>query len=67
MSENRCPRCEAVMHELDCLECVAYHRMRTVIPLVADRGATIDSTLDSLIIALIVVLATLIVRVSCAP
>ena len=31
------------MHELDCLECVAYDRMRTVIPLVADRAATLNT------------------------
>ena len=31
------------MHELDCLECVAYDRMRAVIPLVADRVATLDT------------------------
>ena len=43
MSETRCPRCEAVMHELDCLECIAYDRMRAVIPLVADRGATLNT------------------------
>ncbi len=36
MSENRCPRCEAVMNELDCLECVAYDRMRAANP-VAER------------------------------
>jgi hypothetical protein len=30
------------MHELDCLECVAYDRLRAAIPLVADRGATLD-------------------------
>ena len=30
------------MHELDCLECIAYDRMRAVIPLVADRAATLD-------------------------
>jgi hypothetical protein len=32
MSETRCPRCEAVMHELDCLECVAYDRLRAANP-----------------------------------
>jgi hypothetical protein len=42
MSETRCPRCEAVMHELDCLECIAYDRMRAVIPLITDRAATLD-------------------------
>jgi len=30
------------MHELDCLECLAYDRMRAVVPLVADRAATLD-------------------------
>ena len=44
MSENRCPRCEAVMHELDCLECIAYDRMRAVIPLITDRAATLDQS-----------------------
>ena len=32
------------MHELDCLECLAYERMRAVIPLVADRAASLDPT-----------------------
>ena len=31
------------MHELDCLECIAYDRMRAVIPLVADRAATLNT------------------------
>ena len=31
------------MHELDCLECVAYDRMRAVIPLVADRAAALNT------------------------
>ena len=30
------------MHEIDCLECRAYDRMRAVIPLVADRSATLN-------------------------
>ena len=32
------------MHELDCIECLAHDRYRAVIPLVADRGATLDPT-----------------------
>ncbi len=32
------------MHELDCLECVAYDRLREVIPLVADRAATLNES-----------------------
>jgi hypothetical protein len=43
MSETRCPRCEAVMHELDCLECVAYDRLRAANP-VAERAETLDPT-----------------------
>ena len=43
MSETRCPRCEAVMHELDCLECVAYDRLRAATP-VAERAETLDPT-----------------------
>lgn len=31
------------MHELDCLECIAYDRMRAVIQLVADRAATLKT------------------------
>jgi hypothetical protein len=42
MSETRCPRCEAVMHELDCLECVAYDRMRAANP-VAERVTDIPA------------------------
>ena len=30
------------MHELDCLECIAYDRMRAVIPLITDRAATLN-------------------------
>jgi len=30
------------MHELDCIECLAYDRMRAVVPLVADRAAILD-------------------------
>ena len=32
------------MHELDCIECLAYDRLRAVIPLATDRGATLDPT-----------------------
>ena len=37
---QRCPRCEAVMHELDCLECLAYDRMRAANP-VADHEVAV--------------------------
>jgi len=30
------------MHELDCIECLAYDRYRAAIPLVADRAATLN-------------------------
>jgi hypothetical protein len=32
------------MHELDCLECLAFDRLRAAIPLVAGRAATPDPT-----------------------
>ena len=37
MSETLCPRCEAVMHELDCLECIAFDRLHTATPITLKR------------------------------
>jgi len=42
MTEQRCPDCEAVMHELDCLECVAYDRLHTATPITLKRGTDLD-------------------------
>ena len=42
MTEQRCPDCEALMIELDCLECVWHLRNENVIQVMAQRAATLQ-------------------------
>ena len=42
MSENRCPNCEALMIELDCLECVWHTRHENAVRVMGQRAATLE-------------------------
>jgi hypothetical protein len=47
MTENRCPNCEALMVELDCLECVWYSQHQTAVRVMGERfGALATPTLS---------------------
>jgi len=39
MSEHRCPNCEALITELDCLECVWYSQHENAVRVMSDRVA----------------------------
>jgi len=44
MTENRCPNCEALMIELDCLECVSHLRHENAVMVMGQGVATLDSS-----------------------
>jgi hypothetical protein len=41
MSENRCPNCEALMVELDCLECVVHSQYQNAVRVMDQRLANL--------------------------
>ena len=42
MTEQRCPNCEALMIELDCLECVSNTRHENAVEVMGQRAATLQ-------------------------